>query len=429
MPTITPTPLPVGAAFDHPSSEKGAACFMTEGYGLTCLDGAGWHVFTEDNSILGSNNILDIAPCPDGNLLLGYYDGVLLWDGVEWRSLYTDHVVSDVACGPRSEIWITYGDGASAFDGAEWTHFENQQVIADFSLEIISDCTFSCFRDIAISPNGDFWTLSEGSLVHFDGNTWTAIVSPYQYLEKIVSDQDGYIWAIGYSDDKLYHYQDQAWNEYQNPKEEQFTDLWIDQDNHVWLSTSNGEVLVFSEGNWLAYDATAGGKVDSLINSIALDGRGRLWVGTDWGLGVFDGQGWTAYHMYTADLADFEIGTIAVMVGGPDLPSPVEREKGTVTGKIIISGQPAQQIKMEICQFHMGYMMFFTTSPCGGKHFQFEGTTDGTTDENGAFRLENLPPGRYSLFYLPQEEHWRGGKPFLLMPGEELVLPDITTEE
>jgi hypothetical protein len=129
--------------------------------------------------------------------------------------------------------------------------------------------------------------------------------------------------------------------------------------------------------------------------------------------------------MNTADIADFEIGTIAVMAGGPDLPSPVEREHGTVTGKIIIAGEPASQIMVEVCQFHFTGMVFFYTSPCSSKHLYFE----GTTDESGEFRFEDLPSGHYSLYYLWKDEQWGGGKNFLILPGEELMLPDITIEE
>jgi hypothetical protein len=426
VPTQKPTPLPVGAAFDHPSSEKGSACFINEGYGLTCLDEAGWHIFTEDNSILQDNSPFDIVPCPDGNLLLGNREGVFLWDGVEWRSLNINKIVTNVACGPQGEIWVTHGDGASTFDGAGWIHFDEQQVIADFSLEILSDCTLACFRDIAISPSGDLWITSEGGkLVHFDGNTWVAIQSPYEYLAEIVSDQDGSIWAIEYTGNKLYHYRDEVWDEYQYSSERNISDLLIDNDDRIWLSTISGVVLVFKDGDWMAYDATVGGTIGSNLNSIALDGRGRLWVGSNWGLAVFNGQDWMAYHMNTADLADFEIGTIAVAVGGPDLPPPVEKENGSITGKIIIAGEPAKQINLEVCQFHMTYYYFYRTSPCGGKHFHFE----GSTDENGAFRLEGLPPGHYSLFYEPQSDDWNYGKYFLMQPGEELVLPDITIEE
>jgi hypothetical protein len=420
------TQLPVGAAFDHPTSQKGTACFLTEGYGLTCLDESGWHIFTEENSILGSNNIYDITSCPDGTLLLGNSKGAFLWEGGEWRSIYTENFASHVACGPNGEIWITYGRGASTFDGIQWTHFDAQQIIADYSLELISDCTYNCFTNIAISPNGDFWTSSEDRLVHFDGDAWKAIKAPV-YLLEIAADRDGNIWAYGYDGEsiKLYNYRGDAWNDYPNPKDWNFNDLLIDQDNRIWLAASGGQVLVFSEGNWLIYDATAEGKIGSSITYIALDGRGRLWVGSGWGLGVSDGREWVAYHMNTADLADYVIGTIAVAAGGPDLPAPVEKENGTVTGNIIIAGEPAGQITVEVCQFHYSGYVFFTSSPCGGKHFHFE----GTTDEFGEYRFEDLPPGHYSLYYLWKDEQWGGGKNFLISPGEELVLPDISIEE
>jgi hypothetical protein len=270
------TQLPVGVAVNHPSSENGTACFLSGGYygyGLTCLNESGWHILTEENSILGDNSNNDITSCPDGTLLLGNSEGVFLFDGVEWRSIYTDHWANYVACGPEGEIWVTHSDGASTFDGTEWTHFDDQQIIADYSLDLISDC-YSCFQEIVISPSGDFWTFSEKSnLVHFDGNTWTVIEPPYQYLRKFVSDLNGTIWA--FSDDYLYEYRNESWHEYRNPSDGSFTDLLVDKDNSIWLSTYDGEVVVFSEGNWLIYNATAEGEISPGLTHIALDGRGR----------------------------------------------------------------------------------------------------------------------------------------------------------
>jgi hypothetical protein len=74
--TPSPSPLPVGAAFDNPSTEKGFACF---GAG-SCLDDSGWY-----DLVWGDwaryTYISDIAQCPDGTVLMGGGFGIGVWNG------------------------------------------------------------------------------------------------------------------------------------------------------------------------------------------------------------------------------------------------------------------------------------------------------------------------------------------------------------
>lgn len=420
--TQTPTPLAVGAAYINPSLEKGVACFDAGIYGLTCLDESGWHTFTTDNSPIEDNSLSDIALCPDGKLLLSTYSDLLLWDGLQWQSIPGNQNISFIACGLQGTIWTSGSDGISHYDGVNWVHINIEDITPLLDPKILEECTYQHLSKLSLTPEGTLWSTLCGNLVYYDGNSWTSIDAP-AFLTVFASGRGEEIWAI--ADDDLYHYANQEWEQNTNPREGQFTDLIVDQDNSVWLSTTSGEVLVFQDGNWLYYAATAGGQISPHLTFLTLDGRGRLWVGSEWGLSVFNGQQWIAYQMYNADLANFEIGKIVVLKGGPDLPEPIDKPNGSITGRITTAEQAAENISIEVCQYHMGYMIFFVNSPCSGKHLVYK----TTTDDIGNFTLEEIPPGYYSLFLESKPDDWNYSQKILVIPGEEIILEDITIDE
>ena len=420
--THTPTPLPVGAAYQDPPFQKGAACFDVGAYGLTCLDETGWHTFTTDNSPIESDSLAEITLCPDNTLLLATYSGLLLWDGALWQPVRGDQTISYIACGSQGTIWTAGKDGISRFLGGNWVHTKIEEITSSLDPKILEDCTYQNFGKLSLSPEGTLWSSMCGNLVYYDGDDWIGILAP-AYLTEIAAGREGELWAI--ADDDLHHYVNEVWEEYTNPRKGQFTSIIIDKDERVWLSTTSGEVLVFQEGDWLYYDATAGGQISPDLTSITLDGSGRLWVGSEWGLSVFDGQQWVAYQMYNADLANFDIGKIVVLSGGPDLPPAIDKPLGSLSGKILMAGEPAENIAVEVCQYHMGLMIFFYNSPCSGKHLVF--TT--STDETGSYHLEGLPPGYYSLFYEPKADDWKYIQKLLVIPGDVVSVEDITIKE
>jgi hypothetical protein len=424
-PTYTVTPPPVGAAFDNPSRGKGFACFSPG----SCLDESGWYNLNYDDLVSGDliafTGITDMAACPDGTILFGGGFGVGVWDGESWSAIFDPGFIGAVACSATNEKWATHGYDVSHWNGSQWETFGSEQVLVNIDRESLACNDPYCLSNIAITPDGDLWSVigemyaaKPNLVLRFDGNVWNPVETP-EHFRKIAADMNGRVWAI--SETKLFIYQAGTWVDSQGSGEGKLTDLIADTDGRVWISTDSGKVLVFNDGAWLTYDATDGGRISPYLYSLTLDGGGRLWVGSRWGVNVFDGTAWTAYHMHTADLESYVIRSLAVSGTGPDLPPPLEKERGSIVGKIQKDGQPVSGAIVQVCQMHMSTIYTYTDTPCTDiPLFAY-----ATTGEDGGYRLEDLPPGWYSLFYMYPDGSWEYGDGFLVKPAETLQVEDI----
>ena len=70
------------------------------------------------------------------------------------------------------------------------------------------------------------------------------------------------------------------------------------QGNLMWIGTLGGLVRVNTLTNETTYfDKTNSGLPDNRVTSIAVDSSGKLWVGTYYGIGVYDGTNWIKYDL------------------------------------------------------------------------------------------------------------------------------------
>jgi hypothetical protein len=431
--TAIPTSMPVGAAFPNPSTTKGQACVNAAGK-LSCLGGSTWHTIPMD-FVREYAYVNHIAACPDGQLLVGHYEGASLWDGNGWVHFYkSSNIITSgihqVACPLDSIKWLaTNGyssDGIIRFSGSNQEKFKFEQILAGTGVDTTS--VFNDVQDMLITPDGDLWALitvnykETAYLVHFDGSDWQYVSNAPQALVKLASTSKGQLWAIDES--KIYQYTSGTWNEF--PIEDDvFSDLFIDTDDRVWLSTHQGNVLVLDQGTWLTYDVTDGKRISERLTTLAIDGQGRLWVGSEWGLNVFDGKKWKAYEMTNSEIADFFISDIVVFDGGPDLPDPVDKETGSATGKVMQGQDLIANVIVEVCQKHFGQFITYYGTPCDDENL-YQKTITGV---DGIYHFNDLPPGFYSSFYMVPNEGWEFGPIFTVEAGKETLVRDIQMEE
>jgi hypothetical protein len=143
-------------------------------------------------------------------------------------------------------------------------------------------------------------------------------------------------------------------------------------------------------------------------------------VGTVYGLSVFDGSNWQTYRMDNADLLDNRIGFIAVERDGPNFPPPVDKEKGSITGKL-----PLRSKRVQICIYYVE--KFSGKTPCDGQPFYLS----TVTDEEGFFNFENVPAGYY-YFIGETNNGWAKltddagfGERILVKPGEQYDIGEL----
>jgi ligand-binding sensor domain-containing protein len=85
----------------------------------------------------------------------------------------------------------------------------------------------------------------------------------------------------------------------------------IDSLNRKWVGTDYG-LAVFDETNWTIYQTSNSGLPDNAIRSIAFDNNGAAWIGTiNGGVAKFDGTNWTVYDQFNSPLPSQQINAVA----------------------------------------------------------------------------------------------------------------------
>ena len=86
----------------------------------------------------------------------------------------------------------------------------------------------------------------------------------------------------------------------------------IDGNGTKWIGTQSGGLAKFDGVSWAVYNTTNSGLPDNEVSFIAIDGSGSKWIGTDNGLSEFDGNAWTVYNVTNSGLPDNYVTSIAI---------------------------------------------------------------------------------------------------------------------
>lgn len=144
------------------------------------------------------------------------------------------------------------------------------------------------------------------------------------------------------------------------------------------------------------------GRILGSPNKMAMDGSGRLWLGTSLGAVIVDAQGaisqWEAGRV--AGLSLFRVKSLVVAGKGPKLPTLGPKVRGTVKGKIIGAGAG---VRLEMCPGAGVLKKFYGRTPCVYDPLRVRATTDA----QGNFVFENVAP--YPMKLVVQRGRGRWG--------------------
>ena len=163
----------------------------------------------------------------------------------------------------------TSGHGVVAFDGSVWKQYTFEDLFPNRKFDTNLQ---NRVYDATVSPNGDLYVGTWEGI-------WAKESGGWRFLEEA-----GMPW-----DSKV-------------------VKLIAPSEDELWAACASvpggfGGVLHRTSGIWRSY-----GPEDGLAGSdaweVAQDNRGRIWVGTSTGAGVFDGRGWTSFKKSDGLLED-----------------------------------------------------------------------------------------------------------------------------
>lgn len=343
--------------------------------GLHRYDGLNWTQYTTSNG-LPKNYVTALGVGPQGQILVGTLDQIVIFDGGQWIPAATDWTVdpyqcftlgniSAIALDPQNRLWVGIQNAPICyFDAPYWRTFSQNQISVSA-------------KEIKFHPNGDMWLagVHDGNQLQAagrltSGGVWTTYNQadglPGNFSTSVTFDHAGHVWlGFDYSNYPpgiarfdgsswfLHHWfngfdgghvstvgtepagniwtagtnvsgrVNNAWTTYLAgiPTAigyDMITTLHVAPDDRIWVGTHRSGAVAFDGQVWQHF-TKAQGLGGEIVDAITTDHDGTLWFGTSReefdvvGAGLTRFDGQTAQTFTMADgLADNRIAALAV---------------------------------------------------------------------------------------------------------------------
>lgn len=283
--------------------------------GIQHTDGADWQSVAVADVLPLDADVLDMAPAL-GQLWVLTRSGLVYFDGGTWQPFGLSQTANpngptQLAAGPDGDLWLAPGnvaEGLRRFDGRGWT--------------IVPTWTeASVATGLGFGENGRLWlagTLADGRrgfVGSYDGSNWSWHIFPEAGVLSLAAVDDAAWVGLG---NGLGVRQVTVGANGVVAETAVFADA-AQPDTLLWAA---GTLFVGSGDTVYAYDgANWGGQEVPIpfvrqILSLAVGENGRLWVGTEQGVAVFDGQTWQA--AYAPPRSPAWWGAVQAMMVRPD---------------------------------------------------------------------------------------------------------------
>jgi len=118
----------------------------------------------------------------------------------------------------------------------------------------------------------------------------------------------------------LFVFSQQAWTVYNTINsglpDNSVRSVAIDGSGKKWIATDYG-LAVFNDTTWIVYQTNNSGLPDNAVRSIVIDKTDNVWAGTfNGGLAKFDGISWTVYDISNSGIPDNYVRSLAVDTSG-----------------------------------------------------------------------------------------------------------------
>ncbi|MBN4082172.1 hypothetical protein JYT21_00555, partial [bacterium AH-315-B15] len=239
-----------------------------------------------------------------------YGQGILIFRGneVEFLEGIPNKLNREFFIDVDSNLWMASTYRLFKFDGELLSQY-------DFLSGTTNYATVSSFCQ---DSQGRIWMGREAGLMVFDGDEFVDYGVDQGFISEdgilALHASDNCVW-IGSSGHGLYKYEDDRFTRYgreEGLSNEMITALY-ETDEGLWIGTNGGGIYLMQEDESFQNFRMDDGVSDNYIQSFTEDANGRLWISTENGLTVYDGERFVAHTSQSGlNMSHFARGSVAV---------------------------------------------------------------------------------------------------------------------
>ena len=311
---LVPYNIQYGKANNIETDKDGCLWIATKN-GLVKFDGNDFTPYTPDNSALPEANITDLTADEKGNLWMFGDRYITKFDGISFSAYpYQLNVANDYLLDIDADNNNVYV--GSRFEGV--LRLTNNGLTAiDLIDNVLYDNTMS-LKSGCIDAEDNFYVGSLYGLQKYNIDTDDYVFEPMSQTAQTEADLSGNVWILwpwSTTDTCLVEITATGRKAYMRsdyPFSEADADLIkFDRKNRLWIATNKG--LYMRDGDtWTVYNKS-NSILSKSVQSMAFDSSNRLWCGTSGGgLFCFDGNKWSNYTTSNSSLPSDYVGAIAI---------------------------------------------------------------------------------------------------------------------
>ena len=312
---LVPYSIPYGKV-NNIETDKDGYLWIATNNGLVKFDGSDFTHFTPDNSGLSETNITDLTADENGNLWMFGDRFITKYDGTNFTAYpYQLNITNDYL------LTIDAADGNNVYVGSRFEGLlkltDNRLTAVDLIDNLLYDNSMS-LRSGCIDAGGNFYVGSLYGLQKYNIDTDDYRFEPMSQTAQTETDRNGNVWILWpwFTTDtclvELTETGNKVYMRTDYPFSEADADLIkFDRKNRLWIGTNKG--LYMRDGEtWTVYNKN-NSILSKSVQSMAFDSSNRLWCGTSGGgLFCFDGTQWSNYTTSNSSLPSDYVGLVTI---------------------------------------------------------------------------------------------------------------------